>query len=64
MLKQVVLATFILTLAGVPTVSQNQLEPDPYVMSVRERAEYVLDITEKRFDQLLPRMMRENGLDM
>ena len=33
-------------------------------MTIRERAEYVLDITEKRFDQLLPGMMRETGLDM
>jgi hypothetical protein len=33
-------------------------------MSIRERAEYVLDITEKRFDRLLPGMMRETGLDM
>ena len=33
-------------------------------MPIRERAEYVLDITEKRLDMLLPRLMRETGFDM
>ncbi len=64
MLKQSIVAASFLALAGAPALPQNPTEPDPYIMSIRERAEYVLDVTEKRLDRLLPRMMRETGLDM
>lgn len=36
----------------------------PAVLSIRERAALVHGITAKRLDTLLPRMMRETGLDM
>jgi hypothetical protein len=64
MLKKPILATVVLSLAVVPAFGQNPTGTDPLIMPIRERAEYVLDITDKRLDQLLPRMMRETGLDM
>jgi Xaa-Pro aminopeptidase len=36
----------------------------PSILSIRERAALVLKITEKRLDTLLPRLMRETGIDM
>ncbi len=36
----------------------------PSVLSIRERADLTLRITEKRLDILLPKMMRETGFDM
>ena len=36
----------------------------PAVLPVREQAELVYDVTKKRLDSLLPRLMRETGLDM
>jgi len=36
----------------------------PAVLSIRDRAGLVLGITQKRLDQLLPKLMREVGLDM
>jgi Xaa-Pro aminopeptidase len=40
-------------------------EPDfPKVLSIRERAELVNTVTLKRLDVLIPKIMRETGLDM
>jgi Xaa-Pro aminopeptidase len=36
----------------------------PAVLSIRDRASLVLGITQKRLDQLLPKLMREAGFDM
>src|SRR5512137_18315 len=36
----------------------------PSVLSIRDRAGLVHQVTKKRFDQLLPRLMRETGFDM
>jgi len=36
----------------------------PAVLSIRERATLTLQITQKRLDILLPKMMRESGFDM
>ncbi len=38
--------------------------PRPAVLPIRERAELVYRITQKRLDTLLPRLMRETGFDM
>jgi Xaa-Pro aminopeptidase len=43
-----------------PFSSQNV----PTVLSIRERAALTLQITQKRLDVLLPKMMRETGFDM
>jgi Xaa-Pro aminopeptidase len=37
---------------------------DPNILPIRARAEFVYDITQKRLSTLLPRLMRETGLDM
>ena len=57
-----VIAAWVLAVGS--AFSQNPTDTDPLIMPIRARAEYVLDITEKRFDTLLPGMMRETGLDM
>ncbi len=36
----------------------------PAVLSMRDRADFVFRITEKRLEQLLPRFMRQTGFDM
>lgn len=36
----------------------------PAVLSIRERADIVFQITQKRLDQLIPRFMRQTGFDM
>ena len=36
----------------------------PAVLSIRDRAEVILDITRKRLDQLIPGFMRQTGFDM
>jgi Xaa-Pro aminopeptidase len=36
----------------------------PSVLSIRERAALVYQITQKRLDEFLPRLMRESGFDM
>ena len=60
-----------LTLAGFLVVAQTSLSSifalagqRPAVLSIRERAEFVYKITQKRLDTLLPRLMREAGFDM
>jgi len=39
-------------------------ESRPAVLSIRERADLVYKITQKRLDALLPRIMKETGFDM
>ena len=53
------LLTGFAVLSGAPT-EQNL----PAVLSIRDRASFVLNITQKRLDQLLPRLMRDSGFDM
>jgi Xaa-Pro aminopeptidase len=49
-----------------PTVLSAPLSDQdvPAVLSIRERAALTLQITQKRLDGLLPKMMRETGFDM
>jgi Xaa-Pro aminopeptidase len=44
--------------------SQSAAQDFPSVMSVRDRADFALKTLYKRFEQLLPGMMRETGFDM
>ncbi len=44
--------------------AQPDSEGFPAVMGIRERTEYVRQITQKRLDQLLPQFMRQTGFDM
>ncbi len=68
MFKKGLLAAIVLGLSIVPEASLSSCPAaeaaTPSVLPVRERAALVLGITEKRLDTLLPRMMRETGLDM
>jgi len=64
MLKRTILVTAILSIAALPAHSQHPGGAEPNIMPIRARAEFVLDITQKRLDRLLPRLLRESGLDM
>jgi len=58
-----IVLSFVL-LASIGLEAENQLRPMPRVLSIRERADFVLRTTQKRLDELLPAMMRESGFDM
>ncbi len=67
MFKKAFLAVVILgviVLAGLEIPAAAQHGGTPSVLSIRERAALVHKITAKRLDTLLPRMMRETGIDM
>jgi Xaa-Pro aminopeptidase len=57
-----VLIAGLLALAG--SASTLSAADVPSVLSIRDRANLVYQITQKRLDQLLPRLMRETGFDM
>lgn len=58
------IAVFLIFWQGtsVPVFSSGDVRPA--VLSIRERAELVYKITQKRLEILLPRFMRETGFDM
>jgi hypothetical protein len=66
MLKQpiLVMALFLFASQVAPAQQPSAGEPSPDILSVRGRVALVHEITQKRLDTLLPRMMRETGLDM
>jgi Xaa-Pro aminopeptidase len=67
MYKKAFLAVVILgliVLAGLEIPAAAQHGGTPSVLAVRQQADLVHKITAKRLDTLLPRMMRETGLDM
>jgi Xaa-Pro aminopeptidase len=67
MFKKAFLAAVILgviVLAGLEIPAAAQHGGTPSVLTVRQQADLVHKITAKRLDTLLPRMMRETGLDM
>jgi hypothetical protein len=70
MLKRAILLAIALlppatsAVAPDPASGQYSRPTDPEILPIRARAERVLEITEKRLDTLLPRFMRETGLDM
>jgi Xaa-Pro aminopeptidase len=53
-------ATFLIATAYAAPADQRT----PSVLSIRDRASLVHQVTKKRLDQLLPRLMRETGFDM
>ncbi len=61
-------ALLMATLLIVPQVAPGQVAPAegdrPIALPIRDRAALVLEITQKRLDTLLPRLMRETGVDM
>ncbi|MCX6576570.1 MAG: hypothetical protein NTV82_09290, partial [Candidatus Aminicenantes bacterium] len=57
----------VLALSAIVSMSAVAASPGqklPAVLGIRDRASLVLGITQKRLDQLLPKLMREAGLDM
>jgi len=67
MFKKAFLAVVIfgvIVLAGLEIPAAAQHGVTPSVLTVRQQADLVHKITAKRLDTLLPRMMRETGLDM
>jgi Xaa-Pro aminopeptidase len=56
-----VIASIVLAAVPAPAAAQHGA---PAVLPVRERAALVYRITAKRLDTLVPRLMRETGLDM
>lgn len=57
----------VLVLSIISSVGSAAASPGqklPAVLSIRDRAGLVLGITQKRLDQLLPKLMREAGFDM
>jgi hypothetical protein len=63
MILTTVAAALILVLMEVPPASGRQAAR-PAVLPIRARAELVYKITANRLDTLLPRLMRETGIDM
>ena len=61
-LAAVILGLIVLAGLEIPAVAQHGGTPS--VLTVRQQADLVHKITAKRLDTLLPRMMRETGLDM
>ena len=67
MFKKAFLAAVILgaiVLAGLEIPAAAQHGGTPSVLAVRQQADLVHKVTAKRLETLLPRMMRETGLDM
>jgi Xaa-Pro aminopeptidase len=54
--------TLVILAAAAPAAQKSPA--GPAILSVREQAALVLKIVQKRLDTLLPRMMRETGIDM
>jgi hypothetical protein len=65
MLKRIVLFALMLSLVlPIYLATQSVAQDFPAVLSIRDRADLVLQITQKRLDQLIPKFMRETGFDM
>ncbi|TFG58293.1 MAG: aminopeptidase P family protein [Candidatus Aminicenantes bacterium] len=61
-LAVVILGVIVLAGLEIPAIAQHGGTPS--VLTVRQQADLVHKITAKRLETLLPRMMRETGLDM
>jgi Xaa-Pro aminopeptidase len=65
MLKRIVLMTLLVSWTLLISMTGLQATQDfPAVLSMRDRADLVLKITQKRLDQLVPQFMRQTGFDM
>lgn len=65
MVKKIMISALLVNLFVLAGSTLTPLNRDvPSVLSIRDRASLVLQITQKRLDQLLPRLMRETGFDM
>ncbi|UCG86570.1 MAG: M24 family metallopeptidase [Gemmatimonadota bacterium] len=64
MLKRIVLVAAILSVVPQLVLSQHRGGTEPSILPIRARAALLYEITQKRLDTLLPRLMRETGIDM
>ena len=66
MLKTTILSliSFLIAAQGLQAQLPIAREAHPDVLPIRDRAALVHEVTQKRLDTLLPRLMRETGLDM
>ena len=62
--KAVIIAACLFVALGGAFLKLSSGGSRPSVLTIRERAELVYKITQKRLDTLLPRLMRETGIDM
>jgi Xaa-Pro aminopeptidase len=66
MLKKTIVVTAVFLASALealsPIPAAERARPD--ILPIRERASLVHEITQKRLDTLLPRLMRETGIDM
>jgi len=65
MFKRSIVFALVALFWTLPSSNASPLVSDvPSVLSIRERAALILQITQKRLDVLLPKLMRETGFDM
>jgi len=65
MLKRIVLMTTMISLVLLICLATRPAVQDfPAVLSIRDRADFVFRITQKRIELLLPQFMRQAGFDM
>jgi len=65
MFKRSIVFALVALFWTLPCSNASPLAGDvPSVLSIRERAALILQITQKRLDVLLPKLMRETGFDM
>lgn len=65
MIKRIIFSVLALSvISSMGMVAASPGQKLPFVLSIRDRASLVLGITQKRLDQLLPKLMREAGLDL
>jgi len=65
MFKRIAISAFVLSvISSMGTYVASPGQELPAVLSIKDRASLVLGVTQKRLDQLLPKLMREAGLDM
>ncbi|MFH1942520.1 MAG: M24 family metallopeptidase, partial [bacterium] len=62
--RLVIIASMVSTILLICFTAQSAVQDFPAVLSMRDRADLVFQITQKRLDQLLPGIMRETGFDM
>lgn len=62
--RLVIIASMVSTILLICFTAQSAVQDFPAVLSMRDRADLVFQITQKRLDQLLPGIMRETDFDM
>lgn len=58
------MALLVSSVLPIYLVTASSAQGFPAVLSIRDRADLIFKITEKRLDELIPRFMRQTGFDM